>query len=136
MYTIGSTTDFRERLVETARVGDVRSFAPLHAGQYQLSIQASARHRSVPTAAVPPHQVGIWEVAIFSRDGHEMRKHDLQPVASDPWFMDAWTGGTLFLPSESIDQLMNILQIGIEVYYELDGVPDFLLTDSETNPPR
>lgn len=113
--------DFRDHLVETSRAGDVRSFAPLRLGEYQISVQASARHRSIPRAAVPPHKVEVWEVAIFSREGRPMRPRDLQPLATDPAFMDCWRGDILELETDAVQILTSVLTFGVDVYYESMG---------------
>jgi hypothetical protein len=69
--TLPTPLPFLGQLTETFRdAGGGRVFAPLAAGMYLVSVQASAAHRwCAPREPVPPEEVSAWEVFVTDPDG-------------------------------------------------------------------
>jgi hypothetical protein len=53
---------------EEVREDGSRRFRPIHAGAFQISVQASTKNASLPPGEPPIEDVEAWEVAIFTAD--------------------------------------------------------------------
>jgi hypothetical protein len=117
--------DFRGRMRELSRRGERRLFHPLDAGDYVMSIQASAEHASVPARAAPAGEVEAWEVAVFTADGRLLdERHDPELLALPREWLRYWRDGVARqVPTAVVRVLLDRFALGPEEFdrFVLEG---------------
>ena len=120
--------DFRSRLREVRREGAQRTFRPLSAGLYRLSIQASGGHLSEPDGIVPVEDYDRWEVTVYGTDRSWVtpRTHP-QLFEGRPWH-HYWVEDTpgdatigQYVPTEVVQTFYDFLVLGPDRYDEVSG---------------
>lgn len=86
-YVPGQTF-FRALLEEGQPHGEPRQFRPIRAGAFLVSIQASARHASLPQADLPLEEYEGWEVAVFTDGGDGTEPRPVSPRSHPHLFRD------------------------------------------------
>jgi hypothetical protein len=118
-------SDFPARLRELSGRGSRRLFHPLDAGEYVMSIQASAEHASLPRAAVPANEVEAWEVVVFTSDGRPLDEtRDPELIALPREWRRYWRGGVARrVPTALVRVLLDRFALGPEHFdrFVLEG---------------
>jgi hypothetical protein len=117
--------DFPARLRQLSGRDDRRLFHPLDAGEYVMSIQASAEHASLPRAAVPADEVEAWEVVVFTSDGRRLDEtRDPELITLPREWLRYWRGGVARrVPTALVRVLLDRFALGPEQFdrYVLEG---------------
>lgn len=118
--------DFRTELEEIDRDGSRRTFRPLPADRYRLSIQASGGHHSEPKRIIPVEDYDRWEVTVYAADRSWVtpRTHP-QLFQGRPWSRywiedtpgDATIGQ--YVPTEVVQTFYDFLVLGPDLYKEV-----------------
>lgn len=120
--------DFRTQLDEVRHEGSRRTFRPLTAGPYRLSIQASEEHLSHPRGLVPLEDYDQWEVTVYAADGSWVTPRTHPKLFRDQLWSRYWVEDTpgdatigQFLPTEVVQTFYDFLVLGPALYEEATG---------------
>jgi hypothetical protein len=118
--------DFRTQLEEVRREDARRTFRPLAAGPYRLSIQASGVHHSYPRSLVPVEDYDRWEVTVYAADGSWVTPRTHPELFQDEiwsryWVEDAPGDATIgqYVPTEIVQTFYDFLLLGPEAYRQM-----------------
>lgn len=118
-------TAFRTQIEEVSREGEQRTFRPLPAGAYRLSIQASGAHLSYPQSVVPVEDYDRWEVTVYGADRSWVTPHTHPQLFGDQIWSRYWAADTpgdatigQYVPTEVVQTFYDFLLLGPERYAE------------------